>query len=108
LRVGWSIQVLREGSLFLPLQGNILSVAMTTDASNDHVLRVTFSGVGSISRMSPLQLLLFDVTTVGAVQPASVGIQSAILNSFGSTIATDLKEAFTALSHPLWASHRPL
>ncbi len=88
---GWSIPGTVQGQFIRPLQGKIVSASITADASRSPVLRVSFSGVESISPISPLQLLVFDLTTVGVAQSASVSIRSAILNSFGSIMASGSK-----------------
>jgi hypothetical protein len=85
---GWSLPETMQGKFVRPLAGKITSTVLSTEGLSDHVLRLSFSGVGPIAPKSSLELLLFDVTTVGVTQPASFSIRSAILNSFGSIIAS--------------------
>jgi hypothetical protein len=95
---GWSLASPAQG-LIIGSQGSIVfrSATITADSSNAPVLRVTLSGPFSINSSSPLQLLLYNVTTAIAAQPAVANIHSALLNSAGSIIARGTNGRLDAL-----------
>jgi hypothetical protein len=86
--LGWSLSGTGQGRIVQPQLGQFGAATITADAAPDAILRVTFSGVGDISRSSPLQVLIFDVTTGDVAQPSFFNIRSAILNSDDSVIAS--------------------
>ncbi len=61
-------------------------VSFSTNLPDVTILRVRLPGQ-AINVLRPLEILIFDVNTVGSTQLAYVNISSAIINSAGSVIA---------------------
>ncbi len=96
--LGWSLSGPGQGRIVRPQLGRFGAATITADVAPAAVLRVTFSGVGDISRSSPLEVLIFDVTTADAAQPSFFNIRSAILNSDESVIASGTSGVLDAVS----------
>lgn len=84
----WSLPSNAQVQFLSPQEAKFVTANITAPGSSAVVLRVTFSGAVSISDISFLQLLVFDVKIVGVAQSAIVKIHSAILNAAESIIAS--------------------
>jgi hypothetical protein len=85
---GWSVSGSGLGQFINPRTGIVIrSVSITTQAANVCVMIVRFSGFTSMSQMSHVQFLVFNVTTPRLPQLSFFGICSAFLNSAGSVVA---------------------
>jgi hypothetical protein len=94
---GWSLLPSQNGKVEAPQSGVFNGASLESKANMAPVLRVYFSQVGPINASSPLSLSIYAVGTPSATQPANFTIQSAILNSLGSTIAIGTSGALDSL-----------